>query len=84
VVRNVKDEKVFIILQVLETLKHPYINGSNKCIETSYIHSALLHVSANHVAIFREVKYEVRHIEIINNSVLVHIFDVSKLCILPP
>jgi len=47
-----------------------------------YIHSALLHVSANHVALFRQVKYEGRHIESINNSVLVYIFDVSKLCIL--
>ena len=29
-----------------------------------YIHSALLHVSANHVAIFRELKYEVRHTKV--------------------
>jgi hypothetical protein len=43
-----------------------------------YIQSALLHVSANHVAIFREVKYEVRHIESINYSVLVYFFDVSN------
>jgi len=32
----------------------------HKYIDVFYIHSDLLHVSANHVAIFRDVKYNVQ------------------------